>query len=90
MITRDWVWLITCLRGTEARVRVCVCVGVYGRVSAGLSIHVNTAKTPEGADVCHGEKRRKKKPTHTHKEKGNEMTDVFGKSTFKSSGGFLN
>lgn len=31
---------------------VCVCVSVYRRAIAGLSIHANTSKTPEGADVC--------------------------------------
>ncbi len=30
---------------------VCMCVSVYRHASAGLSIHVNTSKTPEGV-VC--------------------------------------
>lgn len=44
MITRDWVWLITCLQGTEVCVCVHLCVGVYRHANAGLSIHVNTSK----------------------------------------------
>lgn len=49
-------------------VYACVCISVYGRVSAGLSIHVNTAKTPEGADVCHSERRRGGKKTVEKRE----------------------
>ncbi len=52
MITRDWAWLITCLQGTEVCVCVGLCVSVYRHASAGLSIHVNMSKTPEGAGVC--------------------------------------
>lgn len=29
-----------------------MCVSVYRHASAGLSIHVNMSKTPEGAGVC--------------------------------------
>lgn len=46
MITWDWVWLITCLQGTEVCVHVWV--SVYRHASAGLSIHVNTSKNARG------------------------------------------
>lgn len=57
MITRDWVWLITGLRGTEVCVYTRVFVlCVYRHASAGLSIHVNMSKTPEGA-ACAAQKK---------------------------------
>lgn len=61
----------------------CVCFSVYWRASAGLSIHVNRSKTPEGADVWHA-------ACVTLKKMGklNERTDVFDKLAFKSSEGF--
>lgn len=63
--------------------RVCA-ASVYRRKSACLSIHVNTSKMPEGANVCClcGSGKKKKQETL------NEMTDAFDELAFKSSVGF--
>ncbi len=58
---------------------VCVCVGscicVYRHASAGLSIHVNTSKMPEGAGVCYAARVALKKI-----RKLKEVSDVLEKN----------
>lgn len=64
-----------------------MCVSVYRHASAGLSIHVNTSKMPEGAGVCACVCYAALKKIG----KLNEVTDVLEKkkkSPFKSSEGF--
>lgn len=63
--------LVDHMSSGDRGVCVCLCLCVYRHASAGLSIHVNTSKTPKGMAVCCGLLVKKM-------GKLKEVTDVLG------------